>query len=621
MKPTKKRKHNKISRNKTLKGATPKKPKVIYKESFLSGRYFTAIVASFILLFSLVARAVYVQVIDSSYLSHEADKRSLRSEKLLASRGDILDRNGKLLAVSVAMKSVIADPKVILEKIKNKKNDTHQEVNSLEKDKEKWEVLAKELDLSYGDLVKRIKHNPNSRFVYLSKQTPTPIADYIRKLHLPGIVLRNTSRRFYPEGEETAHLLGYTNIDGEGIDGVEKSFNQFLQGKAGHRSYRKDRSGKVIEDISDIKKYDAQNLHLSIDLKLQSMAFDEIKKAVALNKAKSGSAVLVDIQTGEILAMVNAPSYNPNNREEIDPQSGSVRNRTITDTFEPGSTVKPFVVLAALEHKVVKRDEIINTRGFILNGHAIRDVAPRNEQSLDDILRNSSNRGVSRLALRFGPKVLMDTYQKAGFGKPTELGLIGEQKGILPVNRQKWSDFALASTSYGYNVTATPLQLARAYTTLGSFGIYRPLSITKVDPPVIGKRVFPEKITREIVEMLEKVAEKNKHAMVEGYRVGIKTGTAKKVENGKYVDHYLAYTAGIAPITNPRYALVVLLNDPQADAYYGGAVSAPIFSRIMGYTLRATNIVPDGKKIVKTVKRTVYLNKKDDKKNLIEGDD
>ena len=615
-----KHKANKIKRNKTLKGATPKKAKVIYKESFLSGRYFTAIFASFILLFSLIARAVYVQVIDSSYLSNEADKRSLRSEKLLASRGDILDRNGKLLAVSVAMKSIIADPKVILGKVKTKNSNNNEEINSLVKDKIKWEALAKELDLSYADLVKLIELHAHSRFLYLSKQTPTPIADYIRKLHLPGIVLRNTSRRFYPEGEETSHLLGYTNIDGEGIDGVEKSFNQFLQGKAGSRSYRKNRSGKVIEDIRDIKKYDAQSLHLSIDLKLQSMAFDEIKKAVALNKAKSGSAVLVDIQTGEILAMVNAPSYNPNNREDIDPLSGTVRNRTITDTFEPGSTVKPFVVLAALEHKVVKRDEIINTRGFMLNGHGIKDVAPRNEQSLDDILKNSSNRGVSRLALRFGPKVLMETYQKAGFGKPTELGLVGEQKGMLPVNRKKWSDFSIASTAYGYGLRTTPLQLVRAYITLGSFGIYRPLSITKVDPPVVGKRVFPEKVTREIVGMLEEVAEKNKRAMVEGYRVGIKTGTAKKVENGKYVNHYLAYTAGIAPITNPRYALVVLIDDPQSDFYYGGAVAAPVFSQIMGYALRATNVIPDGKKVVKTVKRTVYLNKKEDDKNVIEGE-
>ena len=382
-----------------------------------------------------------------------------------------------------------------------------------------------------------------------------------------------------------------------------------LVGKDGSRTVRKDKRGNIVEHISDEKKYDAQDVMLSIDEKLQTMVYREIKKAVAENKAESGTAVLVDVRTGEVLAMATSPSYNPNNRVGV--KAELMRNRAITDTFEPGSTVKPFVVLTALQRGAVRRDEIINTGAFTVSGKEITDVAPRPQQTLDEILINSSNRGVSRLALRMPPSALMETYQNAGLGKPTDLGLIGEQAGILNANRKRWPDIERATVSYGYGITATPLQMARAYVTLGSFGIYRPLSITKVDPPVIGKRVFSEKITKDIVGILEKVAIKNKRAMVEGYRVGVKTGTARKIEDGRYVNKYVAFTAGIAPISDPRYALVILINNPTAGAYYGGAVSAPVFSSIMGYTLRTNGITPDAEPVEKTTKsakRIVYAN-------------
>ncbi|HDR1315336.1 TPA: peptidoglycan synthase, partial [Pasteurella multocida] len=435
--------------------------------------------------------------------------------------------------------------------------------------------------------------------------SPT-VADYVRELKLKGVVLKNEARRFYPRVEEVAHLIGYTNIDGDGIEGIEKSFNSMLIGKSGSRTYRKDKFGNIVENIADVKKYDAQDVTLSIDEKLQSMVYREIKKAVAENKAESGTAVLVDVRTGEVLAMANAPSYNPNNRVGV--KADFMRNRAITDTFEPGSTVKPFVVLAALQRGAAKRNEVINTGPLVLNGHEIRDVAPRDQLTLDGILEHSSNRGVSRLALRMPPSALMETYMHAGLGKPTDLGLIGEQSGLLNANRKRWSDIERANVAYGYGINATPLQIARAYVTLGSFGIYRPLSITKVDPPVIGQRVYPEKITREVVNMMEKVAIKNKKAMVEGYRVGIKTGTAKKLENGRYVDKYIAYTAGVAPISDPRYALIVLINDPKAGQYYGGAISAPVFSSIMGYALRVNNIPPDAMPQDKMARRVVRLN-------------
>ena len=595
IKPIQAKKNNPKPSAQNTSSVKPNKPKMVYERSFLKGRYLWALTSVFLGLMALVAQAAYMQIINADSLMGEADKRSLRTQEIQFVRGSILDRNGQLLSVSVPMYSVVADPKFIFDE------------NSL-KDKERWQKLAEALGISYSNLVKRVEKDPKSRFVYLSRQISPTLAQYVKELKITGIILKMEARRFYPRVEETAHLIGYTNIDGAGIEGIEKSFDSMLVGKSGSMTYRKDRFGNIVENISDVKKYDAQDVTLRIDENLQSMVYREIKKAVAENKAESGTAVLVDVRTGEVLAMANAPSYNPNNRVGV--KSELMRNRAITDTFEPGSTVKPFVVLTALQRGAVRRDEIINTGPLILNGHEVKDVAPRDQLSLDGILENSSNRGVSRLALRMPPSALMETYQNAGLGKPTDLGLIGEQSGLLNANRTRWSDIERANVAYGYGLNATPLQIARAYVTLGSFGIYRPLSITKVDPPVVGQRVFSEKITREVVNMMEKVAIKNGRAMVEGYRVGIKTGTAKKLENGRYVDKYVAYTAGIAPITDPRYALVVLINDPKAGQYYGGAISAPVFSSIMSYALRSNNVPPDGVETDKTTKRTVRLSSK-----------
>ncbi|MFC0309774.1 peptidoglycan glycosyltransferase FtsI [Gallibacterium trehalosifermentans] len=564
--------------------------------SFSKGRYIVTIVLIIGLLIALIARAAYVQLINADFYIAEGNKRSLRTEQIPFIRGDILDRNGDLLSVSVENYSVIADPKEIFAK------------NSL-MEKERWQRLAETLDMSLPQLIARLNKNPKSRFVYLDRQISPTIAKYIQDLKITGISMRKEYRRFYPTVEESAQLLGYTNIDGQGIEGIEKSFDSLLIGKAGSKTYRRDKSGNIIENISSTQKYDAHDVTLSIDRHLQSMVFREIKKAVAENKAESGTAVLVKISTGEILAMATAPSYNPNNI--LGSQAELRRNRAITDTFEPGSTVKPFVVLSALTQKIVSPDTVINTTPFVVNGHTIRDVAPRNELSITGILQKSSNIGVSRLSLQMPISVLMNTYHKAGFGKPTNLGLVGEQSGTLPLNRKRWADIERATVAYGYGLTVTPLQLARAYVALGSFGVYRPLSITKVDPPVIGERIYSEKITREVVHMMESVAQPGGGgiaAAVPGYRVAIKTGTAKKLENGQYVDKYIAYTAGIAPASNPQFALVILINNPTAGKYYGGAISAPVFSKIMGHTLRAKNITPDGiSGEVKSAKRIVRI--------------
>lgn len=460
-------------------------------------------------------------------------------------------------------------------------------------ERDKWQAFAKSVKVPYKDLMDRLYKAARQRFIYLARHETESIARYTQELKLDATVLREESRRFYPLVEEASQLIGFTDIeDKHGAEGLERSFDALLVGKSGKQVIRKDARGNVIENVRDEKQYNPQDVVLSIDQELQSMVYREIKNAVKENNAESGTAVLVDVQTGEILAMANAPSFNPNNRAEFKPEL--MRNRVITDTFEPGSTVKPLVVLTALQNGATYRGEVINTRPFVVNGHTIKDVAPRESLSLTGILQKSSNIGVSRLALRMPSTALVDTYSKVGFGKDTGLGL-GEQRGSNG-DRKRWSDIERATMAYGYGLNVTPLQLARAYATLGSFGIYRPLSITKVDPPVIGERVLPEKITREVVHMMESVAQKGEggqRAMVDGYRVAVKTGTARKLEKGQYVEKYLAYTAGLAPASNPRFALVVLINEPKAGNYYGGAVSAPLFSKIMGYTLKAKNIKPD----------------------------
>lgn len=619
---------------------------------------------------ALLAKSAQLQVTKSDDLIEEADKRSLRSNEIPFTRGQILDRNERVLSTSVPMYSITIDPKAYFDTLFKRNKDRWRKlamevegsaskieasVNTFLKtkvDKTKaskrydprsllnltsedyWTLLAKATNLDYNALIAKVRNNPNSlfmqleanaiqfeqekmqrlsknvgikyntlmdklysssesRFIYISRHHPENIADYARALQIEGLVLKPESRRFYPLAEEIAHLIGFTDIeDKEGIEGLERSFNSLLIGKKGKQITRRDAKGNVIERIHDEKEYNPQDVVLSIDEELQSMVYREIKKSVIENKAESGTAVLLDIQTGEVLAIANAPSYNPNNRADF--KSALARNRAITDTFEPGSTVKPFTVLTALQNKVTYLGEVINTRPFTVSGHTIKDVAPRESLTLTGILQKSSNIGVSHLALRMPPTALVDTYSKVGFGKDTGLGL-GEERGNNG-DRKRWSDIERATLSYGYGLSVTPLQLAKAYATLGSFGISRPLSVTKVDPPVIGERVLPEKVTRDVVQMMETVAHKGEggqRAAVDGFRVAIKTGTARKIEKGKYVEKYLAYTAGIAPASDPRFALVVLIDDPKAGNYYGGAVSAPLFSKIMGYALKSYNIKPD----------------------------
>lgn len=553
---------------------------------FVYWRFSLLCVCVFFAMFALISRAAWLQVIYPDKLIREGDMRSLRTQTIPTTRGIITDRTGRPLAVSVPAYAICANPQRVSTAL------------LLEDENGRGQALADVLGMTLEQLVTRLNTSAEAKssFIYLTRQTTPEIADYIRALKLPGICWEQESRRFYPASETTAHIIGFTNIDGQGIEGIEKSFDEWLTGQAGERTVRKDRLGRVIEDISFVDSKMPHNLTLSIDERLQSLVYSELNKAVELNKAISGTVVLVDVNTGEVLAMVNSPSYNPNNREGT--SNATFRNRAITDMFEPGSTVKPMVVMTALDKGIVKDNTVMNTRPYIVNGKEIKDVAPRNELSITGIIQKSSNVGVSRLALEMPPSALVETYSKFGFGKPTNLGLIGESRGMFPgASKTRWADIERATFSFGYGLMVTPLQLARVYATIGSGGIYRPLSITKVDPPVIGERVFPEKTVRRVIEMMETVAlpgEGGARAAVKGYNVAVKTGTAKKIgPHGGYVDKYIAYTAGIAPASNPRFALVVVIDEPSAGKIYGGAVSAPVFSSIMGGVLRTMNVKPD----------------------------
>ncbi|MGC1098048.1 peptidoglycan glycosyltransferase FtsI [Pantoea agglomerans] len=562
-------------------GRTLKLKKPEDKASFVSWRFALLCGCILLALGGLLSRVAWLQVINPGKLVKEGDLRSLRVQAVPTSRGMISDRAGRPLAVSVPVNAIWADPKEL------------HAGGGVTLDS-RWKALSDALSIPLDQLAARVNANPKGRFVYLARQVNPAIGDYVKKLKLPGIHLREESRRYYPAGQVTSHLIGFTNIDGQGIEGIEKSFDKWLTGAPGERTVRKDRYGRVIEDISSVDSRAAHNLTLSIDERLQALVYRELNNAVAFNKAESGTAVLVDVNTGEVLAMANSPAYNPNNLGNT--PKDLMRNRAITDIFEPGSTVKPMVVMTALQRGVVRENSVLNTVPYRVNGHEIKDVARYNELTLTGVLQKSSNVGVSRLALAMPSSALVETYARFGLGKPTNLGLVGESSGLYP-KKQRWSDIERATFSFGYGLMVTPLQLARVYATIGSYGINRPLSITKVDPPVAGQRVFDESLVKTVMHMMESVALPGGggvKAAIKGYRIAIKTGTAKKVgPDGRYVNKYIAYTAGVAPASHPRFALVVVINDPQAGKYYGGAVSAPVFGAIMGGLLRTMNIEPD----------------------------
>lgn len=541
---------------------------------------------AFLLLVALVARVAYIQIIEPDTLIKQSDMRSVRVHNVPSARGIVSDRNGEQIAVSVPVQAVYADPKTIFEK-----GDALTDVK-------RWQALAQVLQLEPEEMISRIERNKTRRFIYLARQVSPAMAKYIKELKLKGIGMSSESRRYYPAGEISAHIVGITGIDGHGQEGIEKSFDKWLSGSDGSRKIRKDRDGRVVENISSTQGQQGKPLQLTIDQRIQAIAYRAIKQAVADHRATSGTVVVLDVETGGVLAMVNAPSYNPNSREQL--QSFRMRNRAITDPLEPGSTVKPFVVLTALETGTADEETIIDTGNgiFRIGGSRVRDTSLVGKADLKTILKKSSNVGVAKLALGMPLDALLGTYSSIGFGSTSGINLVGETPGLFP-NRRRWSDFEIATLAFGYGMAITPLQLAHAYATLGNYGKFMPLHIVKSQKGLEAKQVLSKHNSAEVLEMLEAVTQPGGSAIrarVPGYRVGAKTGTSRKANAGGYSDEYVSLTAGLAPISHPRIAMVVVVNEPQGDEYYGGAVAAPVFGEVMKGALQILNVTPDAPK-------------------------
>ncbi|WP_448246920.1 peptidoglycan D,D-transpeptidase FtsI family protein [Thalassotalea agariperforans] len=529
----------------------------------------------------LVARSAYIQVIEPDMLKQQAANRVIRNSTSLSQRGSIVDRNGRKLAVSVPVETVWADPKVVMD------NNALAMV-------EHWRAMADVLSQDVNTLTNRIVRNPAKRFVYVERQVSPAMADYIKALKIPGIHLRKESKRFYPAGEISAHVVGFTNVDDKGIEGIERLYDEVLTGTGGAKKFIKDAKGRKVEILSEEKAQLPENIELSIDQRIQALAYKELKGAVDAFKATSGSVVVTNIHTGEILALVNSPSYNPNNLSNT--AQHRLRNRAITDSYEPGSTMKPLAMLAALEFGTAQHNTVINTSpGWMrLGGRRVSDPINRGKLSLKDILVKSSNMGTTKLALSVPKEFLLDKFFDAGFGSETGSGLVGENSGVMH-DRHRWSQFELATLSFGYGLTVTPIQLARLYGTLANGGVRIPLTILKTEEQVQGERVFSEKETKFLLTLLEGVVADGgaSKAKVDGYRVGGKTGTSRKAANGGYGNEYVGLFAGVAPISNPELSVVVVINEPGGDLYHGGDVAAPVFARVMKGALHILNIAPD----------------------------
>ena len=529
---------------------------------------------------ALVARAVYLQVIDQEFLERQGDARHLRTAKLSANRGMILDRNGEPLAVSTPVDTVWADPR------------------KLAQSPQDYARLAKALDRDPQWLARRVTSSGDREFIYLVRHMRPQDAARVKALGIPGVDTLREYRRYYPAGEVTGHLLGFTNVDDVGQEGLELAFDQWLGGEPGEKRVMRDSLGRTVEDIERIRApRPGQDLYTSIDLRVQYLAYRELKAAVQANRALSGSVVVLDVQTGEVLAMVNQPTFNPNDREQY--RASRYRNRATNDFFEPGSSIKPFVYAAAFEGGRYHPDTLIETGpGMMRVG--IKTVKDKHNLGTIDIttaLAKSSNVAVAKVALSLKPQDMWSVLQQLGFGSVTGSGFPGESAGIL-TSPDHWRPVGQATMSYGYGLSVTPLQLAQAYAVLAAGGVRRPVSLRKLDAPPPGERVLDDKVASELVTMMEAVVGDEgtaRRARVMGFRVAGKTGTAWKAsETGGYSrNKYIAVFGGVVPASNPRLAAVVVIDEPTGGAYYGGEVAAPVFSAIMSGALRLLAIPPD----------------------------
>lgn len=552
-------------------------------------RFLTVLFSVFLVFFALATRAAYIQVIEPDVLIQQGDNRTIRVRDNPSYRGLITDRHGEQLAVSVPSKAIWADPKVV--------NAYDSETDTTEPlDERRFQALAKVLGRDVESLYKKVS-NPKRRFVYIQRQVTPAMAKYVEELAIPGVYLRNESKRYYPTGEVSAHVIGFTNVDDKGIEGIEKLYNDWLTGTPDKRKIRRDAKGRQVEIIEQQEGEKAGDLTLTIDQRIQALAYREIKEATLYYKAASASVVVVDVHTGEILAIANTPSYNPNNRKTV--SNHRLRNRAITDAFEPGSSLKPLAVLAALEYGTAQTDTIIDTSpGWMrLGGSRVEDPRNYGKLSLQEIIKKSSNMGTSKLALSVDKNFLMDIYYNMGLMSDTGTNMVGESNGIFH-ERSRWSEHELSSLSFGYNISVTTIQLARMYATIANGGVKMPLSIIKSDEPALElpERVISPVNAQAIIEMMESVTQEGGSgikARVPGYRVAGKTGTSRKAVAGGYGEEYVNIFAGIAPVSDPQIAVVVLINEPGGDLYHSGDTAAPTFSAIMSGTLQMLNVPPD----------------------------
>ena len=551
-------------------------PLLASKTPIWRSQFIVAVIAAGFL--GLVARAAYVQVIDNAFFKRQGTVRFVRTLDLPANRGRILDRNGNILASSVPVPSIWANPE------------------DIERDPAKLKALAKLLGMTGPELDKKLQ-DEDKIFVWLKRQVDESIAKDIDALKIKGVYSRKEYKRIYPEGESVAHVVGFTNVENLGQEGVELTFNKDLGGKAGSRRVIKDRFGHVVEDIGEmVPPLDGQDLQLSIDSKVQYFAYEKIKEAVLSNKAAAGSVVVLDVKTGEILALTNYPSYSPGQRGNL--SGAQLRNRALTDTFEPGSTMKPIVVGLALEKGLVTPESTIQIGNgkFKVGTATITDEHAHGLLTINQVIQKSSNIGASKLALQMEPHDMWEVFTQVGLGQKPHVPFPGAVSGKLRAYKT-WRPIEQATMSYGYGLSASLFQLAQAYTVFAHDGEVVPVSLLKTNEAVTGARVFSVKNAAAMRNMLHLVTIQGgtaPKAQTMGYAVGGKTGTAHKVEGKGYASKkYRGFFVGIAPIDNPRIVVAVMVDEPTNGAYFGGDVAAPVFSQTVQQTLRMMGVQPD----------------------------
>ena len=528
-------------------------------------------------LFGLLVRGVYLQGIHNDFLQEKGNDRYSRVIEVNAHRGMIKDRNGEPLAVSTPVQSVWVSPADV--------EASNQQVRS----------LATVLKMNESEVRHQLFDNARD-FVYLKRQISPDQAEQVTRLNMAGVALRPEYRRYYPSGEVAAQLLGFTGQDDNGQEGLELSLQDSLGGKMGSQRVIKDRRGHIVEDVASLSApKPGTDVVLSVDSKIQYLAYRELQAAVDKHHAKAGAVVVLDARTGEVLALANYPSYNPNNRIKVTPQA--MRNRAVADLFEPGSTLKPFTVAAAIENGKVRSDTIINTEHgvFSVGGKQIHDTHNEATLSVSQVIQKSSNVGAAKMALMLEPKVMWQSLSDSGFGGHTGSNFPGEALGKLRDDKT-WRPIEQATMAYGHGISVNLLQLARAYTVFANNGELKPISMMKLDTPAAGKKILSDKTALAMRDMLETVVLPGGTAplaQVAGYRVAGKTGTAHKLSGAHYVDKYVASFVGMAPASDPRVIVAVMIDEPNDGQYYGGLVAAPVFSQVAGATLHLLNVPND----------------------------